>query len=113
MIEWGHYQDESPITEPDGDINFYRRKSESDFGYCVRSEDVKKKVCLDDLIAHGLQWHHDFGQYAGTYPRNCRGYIDSVLKEMFEIPIVDWKFLDLHKSPKKSVITSAITEVIT
>lgn len=76
-FEWGNWTDNSIPPDVEENIPYYRYEKQSWFGCKIQGGKIKIK--LSEILYHAKQWKEKFGK-GGTYPKNCRGYVDSVLE---------------------------------
>lgn len=91
--EWGHRSDPSHAEEeesPVKNVSWYRYKERSWFGRITHRGDIVIPVTLGEVISHASKWQIKFGK-GGQYPNNCRGYVDSFLVDVANVPRLDWK----------------------
>jgi hypothetical protein len=101
IYEWGKEKPWDIITDPKLDKNgnpindlIHTYQKESWFGCKVIVKDVsKKKIPLREVMVHARQWVNKFGK-GGSYPNNCRGYVQSAITCLFKDKPIDWKKYD-------------------
>lgn len=98
VYEWVKEKPWDIITDPKLDKYgnpvkdlIYTYEGRSWFGCRTIVKDVsKKKITLREVMIHAKQWLNKFGK-GGSYPNNCRGYVDSVVSCLFKDKLIDWK----------------------
>ena len=89
--------------------------NKKDFSFCsiVKQKDVSdKKITLKKFIKVSNEWstgtyyHNSNNKF--QYPYNCRGYVDYVLKNLFNTDLIDWnvKFSTLRDKSEGRILRS-------
>lgn len=76
-FEWGNLTDNSIQPVPKEFMPCYGYKNETWFGRKIQQGKINIK--LSKILYHAEQWKEKIGK-GGHYPKNCRGYVDSVLE---------------------------------
>lgn len=77
------------VISPPSEENFWYKHTEFQFG-CVVKENHNLKITRNELLLHAEKWKEFSEEKASqNYPRNCRGYVDSLLEYLNEGRIWD------------------------
>jgi len=95
LFEWGKLSDADVIRKNKG-VKFLEYLGQSWFGKEIESKyDVDKLgITLFDIYRNAAAWILFFGK-GGSYPRNCRGYVDFALRNLF-CQQMNWQFQTLE-----------------
>jgi hypothetical protein len=99
-FEWGNASND--VMNYNEELQTYYYPNQSWFGKVIEENKDKsklKKTLLDVVIVSEL-WKQTFGK-GGHYPKNCRGYVDFTLRNLFNEQ-VNWTAYKIDKLKQKS-----------
>lgn len=89
-FEWGNMGD--TIGGEVGESNCYEYKTSGNIWRGGSpTGGLVKNITLRDVIEYSEKWKLAVGPKGGAYPKNCRGYVDSVLNGLLKTEMINWK----------------------
>jgi len=88
-FEWGNMIDNIGGGIEETDCYEYKAKGNIWKGGSPQSGEIRG-ITLRDIVEYSEKWKI-VKKTAGQYPRNCRGYVDSILNGLLEERMINWK----------------------
>lgn len=60
-------------------------------GCTIAQGKIRKRVTLGDIINASENWKKYCVGRSTTYPYNCRGYVDYIVRDVLNKPTIDWR----------------------